>query len=90
VDVVVAALDLPPNGACALLAALRGKSEWASIPILALVDSTSQDQTSAARTAGFQDCQAKFDGIEILESVARLVSPLVSVHATPVCVGEAR
>jgi two-component system chemotaxis sensor kinase CheA len=88
VDVVVAALDLPPNGSSALLAAMRRRPDWQAIPVLALADSADQTQAPAARTAGFQDCQAKFDQEAMLESVARLASALASAEAAPVCVGE--
>lgn len=90
VDIVVAALDLQTDGSSALLAALRGRSEWARIPVLALVDPEDLGRASAARTAGFQDCQAKFDGVLVVASVARLVSPLASVDKTLVYAGEAR
>jgi two-component system chemotaxis sensor kinase CheA len=89
IDIVVAALDLPPDGSSALLAALR-RPEWARIPVLALVDSIDQAQASAARSAGFQDCQAKFDGVVVLESVARLVSTPSEVQATPTFAGEGK
>jgi len=87
VDVVVAALDLPPNGSAALLAAMR-RPEWAKIPVLALVASIDEVQASAARFAGFQDCQAKFDGLLVLESVARLASPMGGVQPLPVYAGK--
>jgi two-component system chemotaxis sensor kinase CheA len=76
VDVVLVALDLPPEGSSALLAAMRRRPQWEKIPALALADSAGQVQTAAARTAGFEDCQAKFDRVLVLESVARLVSPV--------------
>jgi two-component system chemotaxis sensor kinase CheA len=72
VDIVVAALDLLPNGTSALLAAMRQRPEWEAIPVLALTDSATQ--SSSARGAGFQDCQAKFDGAAMLESLARLAA----------------
>ena len=78
VDVVLAALDLPPGGSSALLAALRLRPEWENIPVLALADSAEQVQAAAARTAGFEDCLAKFDRVLVLESVAKLVSPVAS------------
>jgi two-component system chemotaxis sensor kinase CheA len=81
VDVVVAALDLRPGGSAALIAAMRARTEWAVIPILALVASIDDVQASAARSAGFQDCQARFDGVLVLESVARLASPVDPVKA---------
>jgi two-component system chemotaxis sensor kinase CheA len=87
VDVVVAALDLPPNGSADLLAAMR-RPEWAQIPVLALVASIDEVQATAARLAGFQDCQAKFDGLLVLESVARLASPIGCVQPLPVYAGE--
>jgi len=87
VDVVVAALDLPPNGSAALLAAMR-RPEWAAIPVLALVVSIDEVQAAAARAAGFKDCQAKFDGVLVLESVARLALPMGAVKATAVYAGE--
>ena len=79
-DVVVAALDLPPDGSSALLAAMRARPEWERIPVLALADSAEQIQSSAARTAGFEDCQAKFDREAMLESVARLASAQASAE----------
>jgi two-component system, chemotaxis family, sensor kinase CheA len=78
VNVILAALDLPPGGSSALLAALRRRPGWEKIPVLALADSAEQVQTAAARTAGFEDCLAKFDRVLLLEAVAKLVSPLAS------------
>lgn len=90
VHVVVAALDLPPDGSSALLAAMRGRSEWEAIPVLALADSAEQVQMRAGQPMGFQDCQAKFDREAMLESVARLASALASANLEPVCAGEER
>ncbi|MGO8933699.1 MAG: chemotaxis protein CheW [Terracidiphilus sp.] len=87
-DVVVAAMDLPPRGSSALLAAMRAKPEWERIPLLGLTDSAGQLQSSDARAAGFEDCQAKFDGNAILESVARLASAKSSHETAPACAGE--
>jgi CheY-like chemotaxis protein len=87
VDIVVAALDLPPDGSSALLAAMRRRPEWEAIPILALADSVEQMQT-AVLTAGFQDCQAKFDRESMLASLARLASALAPARTAPVCVPE--
>jgi hypothetical protein len=53
-----------------------------------LADSAGQLQSSEALTAGFEDCQAKFDGNAILESVARLASAEASHENAPVCAGE--
>jgi two-component system chemotaxis sensor kinase CheA len=90
VDVVLAALDLPLDGSSALLAAMHRRPEWEKIPVLALSNSAKLVQSAAARQAGFQDCQAKFDSVPVLESVAKLVSPLTSADVEAVCVGEVR
>jgi two-component system chemotaxis sensor kinase CheA len=85
VDVVVTALDLPPSGSSALLTAMRQRAEWHEIPILALANSAEQARAQAGQTAGFQDCQAKFDREAMLESVARLASALAACEAVPAC-----
>jgi two-component system chemotaxis sensor kinase CheA len=85
VDIVVTALDLPPSGSSALLAAMRRRTEWHEIPILALANSAEQARAQAGQTAGFQDCQAKFDEEALLESVARLASTLAPCEAVPAC-----
>jgi len=90
VDIVVAALDLPPNGSSALLAAMRRRPEWEGIPILALAESAEQVRARARQPMDFQDCQVKFDREAMLESVARLASALASAEAAPVCVGQER
>jgi CheY-like chemotaxis protein len=90
VDVVVAALDLPPSGSAALLDAMRRRPEWQAIPLLTLADSAEQVSARAGQTAEFQDCQIKFDREATLESVARLASALASHAAAPVCAGEER
>jgi two-component system chemotaxis sensor kinase CheA len=90
VDVVVAALDLPPNGSSALLAAMRRQPEWQGIPVLALADSPGTVQASAVRAAGFQDCQAKFDQEAMLVSISRLASAMASAGTAAVYVGEER
>jgi two-component system chemotaxis sensor kinase CheA len=90
VDAVVAALDLPPDGSSALAAAMRGRPEWESIPILALADSAGQVQAGADQTAGVQGCQAKFDGNALLESLSQLASAVSSAKTAPVLVGEGR
>ena len=74
VTVVLAALDLPPGGCAALLAAMQRHPEWQKIPVLALADSAEQVQAAAARSAGFEDCLPKFERGLVLESVVKLVS----------------
>jgi CheY-like chemotaxis protein len=87
-DAVVAALDLPPNGSSALLAAIRRRPEWEKIPVLAVADASDHVLASAVRSAGFQDCQSKIDSAAILESLAHLVSAVTAAGMAPECVGE--
>jgi two-component system chemotaxis sensor kinase CheA len=87
-DAVVAALDFPPDGSSALLAAIRRKPEWEKIPVLAIVDASDHVLASAVRSAGFQDCQSKIDSAAILESLAHLVTAANAANLTPECVGE--
>jgi len=88
VDVVVAALDLPPAGSSALLAALRRRPEWEAIPVLALADSEEQAHATSASSAGFHDCRTKFDREAMLESVSRLAAALASEEPAPALTGE--
>jgi CheY-like chemotaxis protein len=88
VDVVVAALDLPPNGSSALLEAMRRRPEWEGIPMLALADSAEQIRARAGQPMDFQDCQVKFDREAMLESVARLAAALASAEPVPAGAGK--
>ncbi len=81
VNVVLAALELPPGGSSALLATMRLRAEWDKIPVVVLAGST--DGVEAARTAGFEDCQPKFDRSLVLDSVAKLVTPAASFSDAP-------
>ena len=87
-DGVVAALDFPPNGSSALLAAIRRRPEWEKIPVMAVVDASDHVLASAVRSAGFQDCQSKIDSAAILESLAHLVSAANTAGMVSECVGE--
>jgi two-component system chemotaxis sensor kinase CheA len=87
VNVVVTALDLPPNGGSALLSAICSRPEWETIPVMAVADSTDHVLASAVRAAGFKDCQLKADSVAILESVAKLVSAAAQADLTPELVG---
>jgi two-component system chemotaxis sensor kinase CheA len=82
VDVVVAALDLPPTGTSALLAAMRLRPDWEAIPVMALVESADQVNRGAGKPPGFQDCQVKFDREAMLTSLLRLASALAPAAAT--------
>jgi two-component system chemotaxis sensor kinase CheA len=88
IDLVLAALDLAPKGSSALFAAMRRRSAWKDIPVIALADSAGQIQASDIAKAGCHDCIAKFDQAVVLESVARLVSPQIPSDAELAFVGE--
>jgi two-component system chemotaxis sensor kinase CheA len=78
VDIVLAALNFAPGPGSPLLAAMRHRPEWEKIPVLAVVDSAEEIQTSQWRAQGFKGCQPKFDSSAILEAVAKLVSARAS------------
>jgi two-component system chemotaxis sensor kinase CheA len=85
-DVVVAALDLPPQGAVSLVAALRARNEWQTIPVLALADSA--EPGSRSGPGGFQDCQPRFDREAMLASVARLAAAVDNAGAETAVAGK--
>jgi len=89
-DAVLVALDLPFDGAPSLLAAVRQNSQWARTPVLALIEASDPDRQSAARKAGFQDCQAKSDRVIVLDTVKRLIGLSVPVMNTRVLAGAER
>jgi two-component system chemotaxis sensor kinase CheA len=88
VDIVVVALDLPPDGSSALLTSMRSRAEWESIPVLALANTARQMKSRAVRTAGYEECQMKSDQAQVLESVARLTSLASEDEAIAACAGE--
>jgi two-component system chemotaxis sensor kinase CheA len=67
VDLIAAAVDLPPGGVSELVAAVRRRPASARIPILALA----ADGATAA-PEHFDDCQSKFDRVAMLKSIERL------------------
>ena len=87
VDVIVAALDLPPGGSAGLREAMRRRPEWERIPILALAGTADQARTLPV---DFQECRVKFDREAMLESVARLASALVAAEPALAGVGGER
>ncbi len=88
VDMVIAALDLPADGSDGLLSTMRHRPEWSAIPILALADPALQTQMDSIRTAGFHDCQTKFDREAMLESLARLGAALTPSELVPAWAGK--
>ena len=93
VDIVVTAMDLPPEGSLALLKAIRKRPDWEAIPVLALTEPHQQVRSLSSLengVGGFQDQQPKFDGKAMLESVARLASVLGGAANPAMCMrGEA-
>ncbi len=71
VDVVLAGLDLPPDGGRGLVEGMRRVPGLAGIPALALVDAAEQ-AGHAPRPEGFSDYQVKFDRDAMLRSLAKL------------------
>jgi len=91
VDIVVAALDLPPDGCSGLNGEMLRRPEWSNIPILALADSSEPDPTPAGQRV-YADCQPKFDREAMLESLLRLAAALTpaetAIAPAEVYVGE--
>ena len=85
VDLVLAALSLPPGGSAALVEAMQRRPEWKDIPVVALADSAEQARTPSGPGTAFQDCQGKFDQDAMLESVARLAAAVAPVEKAPLC-----
>jgi two-component system chemotaxis sensor kinase CheA len=79
VDLVLVALDLPPEGSAGLLRALRRRTEWERLPVVALAET--QEQAKTAKTEGFEDCQGKFNRAQLLDAVSRLLAAPVAVGA---------
>ena len=90
VDIVVAALDLPPDGISALRAAMGRRPEWEAIPVLALAESAEQIRTLDGHAGDFKECLTKRDRKAIFESVARLIAERAPDETDLVCVGEER
>jgi two-component system chemotaxis sensor kinase CheA len=74
-DVVVASLDLPPEGGARLVSAMRQRLEWEDIPVLVLADRGPEPGRLAALD-GYAGCQVQFERQTMLESVARLAAAL--------------
>ena len=72
VDLVAAALDLPPSGGLSLISAMRQRPDWANIPVLGVADSSDQIASCPIGSDGYQLAHLKFDTFAILESIAKL------------------
>lgn len=71
VEVVLASLELEPEGLAPLLAAMRKRPEWAGIPVVALAGSA---ERAAGLPEGLAGCHSKFDRAAMLASIARLAA----------------
>ena len=83
VDVVVAAADLRADGASPLISAMRRHAAWGAIPVLALTDPSRRTGEAALLSAGFADCQSRFDREAMLRSLAQLAGRLTPDGAIP-------
>jgi two-component system chemotaxis sensor kinase CheA len=83
VDVVVASLDLPADGATGLLQAMRGKPEFSQIPALALASTREEAQAPKGQALKFEDCQVKFDREAMLRSISKLAAAIAPSGDVP-------
>jgi two-component system chemotaxis sensor kinase CheA len=90
VDLVLAGLDLSPDGYSTLRSALNRRPEWEGIPILALADSSEQVQALATAPGKLLEFQMKFDREAVLEAAARLISARNSDELVAVSTTEER
>jgi len=70
-------VNLSPGASSPLLTAMQRRPDWERIPVIAVVDSAEEIETSQWRAHGYRGCQPKFDSSAILEAVGRLVSSAV-------------
>ncbi len=89
-DVLVASLDLPPEGGFALLEAVRRRAGAKRIPALALTGTTPETSTPSNGEAGFEDYQPKFDCEAMVRSVERLAAAVAEAGTAPAGVTESR
>ncbi len=71
VEVVLASLELEPDGLTALTAAMRRRPEWSAIPVIALAGSA---ERAVRLPEGVAGCHSKFDRSAMLASIARLAA----------------
>jgi two-component system chemotaxis sensor kinase CheA len=88
IDVVLAGLDLLPDGDHGLLAEMRRLPGLAHVPALALSDSAEQAQAYRERPRGFSDCQMKFDRDAMLASLAKLAGAVGTQETTMAPAGQ--
>jgi two-component system chemotaxis sensor kinase CheA len=87
-DAVLAALDLPPEGGAALVAAMRRRAEWRDVPVVAL--SGTSGPAAGVQAAGFADCRPKYDPEAVVETLARLARAVATSGSVPTPEGVAK
>jgi two-component system chemotaxis sensor kinase CheA len=87
VEVVLASLELEPEGLAPLVAALRKRPEWAGIPVVALAGSA---ERAARVPEGVAGCHAKFDRAAMLASIDRLSAAVTGLTLAPADAGVGR
>lgn len=80
VNVVLAGVDLPPNGCGGLWEAMQQRATLAKIPVVALAGSTERIADAAG---GFKECHTKFDRESMLASIQWLAEVLAGTKAVP-------
>ncbi len=75
-DVVLAALDLPNEGAARILETIRKQPELSRIPVFAVQPASQMDTASGAFPAGFSAALSRFDREGMLRSISKLAKAL--------------
>jgi len=84
VNLVVSAIDLPPKDGMSLITALRGRTDWKRIPVLAVADSPDHASKCTVGPDGFEGVFVKFDTFAILDAIANLTSSKRDTKSQPV------
>jgi two-component system chemotaxis sensor kinase CheA len=90
IDMVLVAVDLPPEGSRGLLDAVRRRPGSIRIPVLALASGPVQAEDRPAGAEDFDDYQSKFDRDAMLRSIERLAAALEPEHAVLARTGKER
>lgn len=80
-DIVLAALDLPNDGALRILEAVRSQPEIAHLPIVAMRPATQMDSPSRVIPHGFTASLSRFDREAMLRSLGQLAKSLEDEQA---------
>jgi len=69
VEVVLAAMELPPRGAAGLLERLRGQARLAQVPVIGLVEQLKELEDGGTRLEGFICYRQKYDQAAVLSAI---------------------